>query len=166
MKYILHKKFTDKWPQLVCGDNWCIVYKRIIIRSIHKYLQIWYLKLSIKIIFWLKIFKDISSKYVKIEELYWPIVKINVYLNLYIGIITYFWNLFFRENNEILYRKKIYFFAQNSKVYSFCSKWNQRTFVTCCYIWHVSISECMYYLDTLSAKVWWRYNTSEMNGQQ
>ena len=38
--------------------------------------------------------------------------------------------------------------------------------VTCSYIWHVSISKFVYWLDTQSVKVWWRYNNSDMNDRQ
>ena len=38
--------------------------------------------------------------------------------------------------------------------------------VPCGYILHVNISKCVYWLDIQSAKVWWIYNTSDMNGYQ
>ena len=28
------------------------------------------------------------------------------------------------------------------------------------------MSRCVYWLDTQSVKVWWRYNTSDLNGRQ
>ena len=36
--------------------------------------------------------------------------------------------------------------------------------ITCDSNWHANISECVYWLDTHSIKVWWRYSTSDMNG--
>ena len=42
----------------------------------------------------------------------------------------------------------------------------KKCFITCCHIWHVNIAKYVYWLDTKSVKVWWRYNTSDMNARQ
>ena len=40
---------------------------------------------------------------------------------------------------------------------------NKITFMTCSHIWHVNMPKCLYWLYTLSVKVWLEYNTSVMN---
>ena len=38
--------------------------------------------------------------------------------------------------------------------------------LTCSYIRYDKISKCVYWLDTQSVEIWWRYNTSDMNDSQ
>ena len=35
--------------------------------------------------------------------------------------------------------------------------------ITCSHIWHVNISKCVYWLETHSVKVWWRYVLPNVN---
>ena len=39
-------------------------------------------------------------------------------------------------------------------------------FIICGHIWHIKTSKCVYWLDTESVKVWWRYNNSDMSNRQ
>ena len=40
---------------------------------------------------------------------------------------------------------------------------NQGRPISCSHIWNFDIIKCLHWLDTESMKVWWRYNTSNMN---
>ena len=48
----------------------------------------------------------------------------------------------------------------------FIVNWCREPSITCRLIWHFDLPKCSRQFDTQYVKVWWIYNTSDMNGRQ